>query len=127
MFLLQKNIVVALLAVLLIKMMAIPLVCLQYQLNKDFIAANLCENKAKPQMQCEGKCHLKKQIEKNSDTPNPSGEKSNVKISLSEFFLENNTHTFDIAAGTCTFAPGHYSNTYAHLYFSSIFHPPLTA
>lgn len=33
-----------------------------YQLNKEFIAANLCENKAKPKMKCEGKCQMKKKI-----------------------------------------------------------------
>ena len=33
-----------------------------YQVNKDYIAQNFCENKDKPRMQCEGKCHLSKQL-----------------------------------------------------------------
>ena len=37
-----------------------------YLLNKDYIAQNLCENNDKPELQCEGKCHLTKQLKKNS-------------------------------------------------------------
>lgn len=116
-----------LLVLLLVKMMAIPLFCLQYQLNKEFIAANLCENKAKPQLQCEGKCHLKKQIEKNSDTPNPSGEKSNIKLSISEFCIENSFSFSAVATQSNSYQSGYCNNHYSHLYSSLIFHPPLQA
>ncbi|MBO9698941.1 MAG: hypothetical protein J7604_01965 [Sporocytophaga sp.] len=33
-----------------------------YELNKSYIAANLCENKFKPSLKCEGKCFLQKKI-----------------------------------------------------------------
>lgn len=33
-----------------------------YELNKSYIASTLCENKAKPQLQCKGKCYLSKKI-----------------------------------------------------------------
>jgi hypothetical protein len=33
-----------------------------YELNKEYIASTLCENKAKPKMQCNGKCYLSKKI-----------------------------------------------------------------
>jgi len=35
-----------------------------YLINKDYIAANLCENKDKPEMNCEGKCQLTVQLAK---------------------------------------------------------------
>jgi hypothetical protein len=35
-----------------------------YQVNKDYISKNLCENRAKPQMKCNGKCYLRKQLKK---------------------------------------------------------------
>lgn len=35
----------------------------QYQINKETIASSFCENKAKPVMQCEGKCYLAKKIQ----------------------------------------------------------------
>jgi hypothetical protein len=39
-----------------------------YYLNYTYISTTLCENKDKPQMHCNGKCHLQKTIEKNQET-----------------------------------------------------------
>ena len=33
-----------------------------YRLNKDYIARVLCENRDKPQLHCDGKCYLAKQL-----------------------------------------------------------------
>jgi len=38
-----------------------------YILNKDYIAKVLCVNKDRPEMSCEGKCHLMKQLEADDD------------------------------------------------------------
>jgi len=35
-----------------------------YKLNKNFIVDELCENKNKPEMNCDGKCYLGKQMDK---------------------------------------------------------------
>lgn len=43
-----------------------------YEINKDYIAATLCENKNKPEMHCNGKCYLNKQLKKADKT---SGQK----------------------------------------------------
>jgi hypothetical protein len=37
---------------------------LSYNLNYEYISKVLCENKAKPQMNCHGKCHLQKELKK---------------------------------------------------------------
>lgn len=46
-----------------------------YVLNKDYIIAQLCENKTKPALQCDGKCHLRKVLqvskERKSDESKP--------------------------------------------------------
>jgi hypothetical protein len=52
-----------------------PLV--EYNLNKAYIAQALCENKDQPELQCEGKCHLVKEITKAND----AGEKENKPVS----------------------------------------------
>ena len=43
-----------------------------FQLNQDYIVANKCVNRTKPELQCEGKCYLKKQLtqqtERNTET-----------------------------------------------------------
>lgn len=40
------------------------LILADYTLNKEKITRAYCENKAKPKMHCDGKCHLKKQLKK---------------------------------------------------------------
>ena len=35
-----------------------------YQLNKDYIATELCENRFIPESDCQGKCHLRKELKR---------------------------------------------------------------
>ena len=37
---------------------------LNFQMNREYIAKNLCENRKKPKSCCKGKCYLKKQLAK---------------------------------------------------------------
>ena len=37
---------------------------LDYAINFNYISTELCENKDKPELDCKGKCHLKKEIRK---------------------------------------------------------------
>jgi hypothetical protein len=39
-------------------------VILGYEINKDYISKNLCENRAKPSCCCHGSCYLKKKLAK---------------------------------------------------------------
>ena len=40
------------------------LIIVHFKLNQKNIEQEFCVNKAKPEMQCHGKCHLKKELEK---------------------------------------------------------------
>ncbi len=40
----------------------------EYILNQDYIAEFLCINKDKPELECHGKCHLVKEINKQQKT-----------------------------------------------------------
>jgi len=40
---------------------------ISYYINYDYIVEELCENKAKPVLQCNGKCHLTKELKKAND------------------------------------------------------------
>jgi hypothetical protein len=64
-----------------------------FQLNQEYIAKTLCENKAKPQLQCEGKCHLKKQLQKaeQEEQKLPTSQKEKAEITL--FYAIS--HAFD--------------------------------
>ena len=56
---------------------------IEYQVNKEYIASVLCENRNKPEMACNGKCYLNKKIEasKNHD----SHDHSIPQIDLSKY------------------------------------------
>lgn len=64
-----------------------------YMANKEFISKNLCENKSKPKMHCNGKCHLMKQLQKqNKKSGNPlSSEKEKLEL---QFFKDKTSYTF---------------------------------
>jgi hypothetical protein len=57
-----------------------------FQLNKDYIAKNLCENRQQPQKKCCGSCYLKKQLKKvdNQDDNGQSAPRT-VKVEKSEW------------------------------------------
>lgn len=57
---------------------------IEYNLNKEFIIAELCENKDKPELKCNGTCHLAKQIEKAVDEDFDDKDKApSVKLEYS--------------------------------------------
>ncbi len=74
-----------------------------YQINKDFIAKNLCENRDKPQMKCCGKCYLQKQLKKIDNDTQEKGTPEKVEKSellcfiLPASILVSLKYTFDIA------------------------------
>ena len=47
---------------MLVKAWVIPLVCLDYEMRKDYIAKTLCVNRNKPKLNCNGKCYLAKKL-----------------------------------------------------------------
>jgi len=60
---------------------------LEYQVNKDFIAKNLCINRAKPSCCCHGKCYLTKKMaadESQQQTPGKGGQKEETTLQLFE-------------------------------------------
>jgi len=44
---------------------------LNYQINKKSITATRCENRGKPEMRCDGKCYLSKQLKQAEEKENP--------------------------------------------------------
>jgi hypothetical protein len=74
---------------------ALPVI--DYLVNKDYIAKNLCVNKDKPRSCCKGKCHMVKQLQKtNQNTekdPKNTGNKLQIK-ELNEFILNTPSHNY---------------------------------
>ena len=100
-----------------------------YVVNYDYISKVLCVNKAKPQMHCNGKCHLMKELAKAAESEKPiSSDKKDSSKQETEllFFLESpklvfQPHFFLIKSSSNY----NYSNLYSHLECYSIFHPPI--
>jgi hypothetical protein len=98
----------------------------EYALNKAYIAQTLCENKSKPELRCEGKCHLAKAIAKANDAGDKESKPVALKINFDNDYsylnpaivpaehLQNpNALLKLVAVAPCTTAMG-----------ADIFHPP---
>jgi hypothetical protein len=63
---------------------------IEYAINKNYIAKNLCINKDKPKSCCKGKCYLKKQLAKSSASGDAESKDTNKKTQnrqLEEFVV----------------------------------------
>lgn len=93
------------------------------KLNKDYITKTYCINKQKPQMHCNGHCHMQKQLKKQDEQPNKPGIPNLKDIHESFVFFEHGIignyktkHNFDIQTG--------YFFSMNAAGRSAVFHPP---
>jgi hypothetical protein len=101
-------------------------ILVEFLLNRDYIAKNLCINKARPQMKCGGKCQLMKRLaaEEEQDRNNRAGR--SVKVHFNDVNFTD--HLFNLEASYLS--PNkivHYSTYTEKIYSSphfSLFHPP---
>lgn len=98
-------------------------ICINYELNKGYIAKNLCENRSKPKMHCDGKCQLKKQLEKEDKQEDSSkfGLKEKSEWQINSFSKERNLSN-NYVTGTINYSPHKIQKI--KLISTSIFHPP---
>ena len=71
-------------ALLLLQTLGPEVLVLNYQLNKAAITARYCVNKARPQLRCNGKCHLAQQLRKaeGGDKKAPAATVAKVKFEV---------------------------------------------
>ncbi len=98
----------------------------EYVVNYEYISKVLCVNKAKPELQCNGKCHLMKELAKASENEKPITDKRIVVKDLEVlFFQEIKTIAFSkIPTHTKPALNAKYSNLYTSLNSGKAFHPP---
>lgn len=100
---------------------------LEYVINYDYIVNVLCENKSKPELKCNGKCHLAKELAKASESNSKNSSDKKITFEQTEivFFQEiqpieiRQIYFFDK-----TSIGNNYSNLYFHLNDCAFFHPP---
>lgn len=96
-----------------------------YQLNKSYIAKNLCENRDKPKMGCNGKCHLKKQLKKASQEQEKESKRSGEEVAVAPVFIlpvqwqPTPEYSSDVLRHI-----SHYSAPQGVSFSADIFHPP---
>ena len=99
-----------------------------YVINYDYISKELCINKAKPELKCNGKCHLMKELAKASESEKPisSDKKDNSKHEIEVLFYQElqSITLSQIYFHTNSLVGNNYSNHYFHLNGCSVFHPP---
>ncbi len=98
------------------------LILVDYEINKAAITQIFCVNKNKPKMNCNGKCHLKKQLEKEDkkqeSAPFSSKEKSEIQFFSAPAICELKANSEDIVPNFTYIFPDFESPS------ASIFHPP---
>jgi hypothetical protein len=93
-----------------------------YWVNHDFIASELCENKDRPELKCEGKCHLQKEIQ---DMNEESQEGQEVSVQLMvEFLQTNDGFTFRPVSDHVQLNFPSRSDKLKNGHLTGVFHPP---
>ena len=114
-----------LIALVLLQTFGQELRVVEYQLQKERITELFCVNKDKPQLQCQGKCYLAKQLRRAADaeskTPNAGFFKMKFEALPTAWALPARPVAYPVPAPR--FAPraaAAYAFTPAH----GVFHPP---
>ena len=101
---------------------------LEYAVNYDYITKVLCENKAKPELECNGKCHLMKELAKASENEKPlSSHKKSMSESEVLFFQKIEENTVFTSTPTYLAISNFYFDNYAHLLVDTSYRPPTLA
>ncbi|MBW2960883.1 hypothetical protein [Mesonia aestuariivivens] len=98
---------------------------LEYVAFYDYIKTELCVNKDKPKLACNGKCYLMRQLSKASDTEK---EKKHFSTETSIVFFQQIEEDFGIETFAYTLKSKINSEyIYAYSYFEkdSVFRPPI--
>ncbi len=98
---------------------------LEYVVFYDYITNELCENKAKPEMHCNGKCHLAKELAKANDSEKSQDSRFFSVEIFAAVFPEVPVFSSSVRFPSTEKASFGYQNLYFHLASSETFHPPL--
>ena len=97
-----------------------------FELNKNYIAAKLCENRDKPWLHCNGKCYFVKKLKQDQENDRKEAARDNFSRLEISFFQEPFKLIFDQPTVTedknNPFAQ--YSYQYVNKYIEDIFRPP---
>jgi hypothetical protein len=95
----------------------------EYLLNKSYIANNLCVNKDKPAMHCNGKCYLSKKLKEQEKQDQQAPTSKKERLEVVPFFLPKQ---FSFAVVSISTRQEYYvtDDPVSSAFLCSIFHPP---
>lgn len=97
-----------------------------FEMNQKYIAENLCINKNRPEMHCNGKCYLMNKLKQAEDHEKKQTAKDNLNQLVSSFFQEAVSLRFNAAViikNNKNSFP-RYGYQYSSHYIETIFRPP---
>jgi hypothetical protein len=92
-----------------------------YEMNRNYIAAELCVNKAKPAMHCNGKCYLAKKIK--DEEAQQKQQRTSSKPMFAEAYLQAGA-TFKCYTWQLGEILSRYQADYFYNPYQSTFRPP---
>lgn len=113
-----------LIVVMLFSSMIRTIVVADYSINKEFIAKYLCVNRDKPKSHCNGKCHLRKQLEKQDRADSKTKSALTGKLYEEYCLIMNDDNWTDILTDLKTDPLQFYKGSYSEKKVSAVFHPP---
>jgi hypothetical protein len=125
----KRGLAVFLLLLTSVRILVVPVVYLDFELNKDYIVKNLCENRFKPELKCNGKCYLAKQLHKVAEDK-ASKEADRQEQSFKKLLEETFHHENFVFSQTFTSVVSSTQNLFIYKqrhYFTlatSLFRPP---
>ena len=125
----KRSLAVFLLLLTSVRILVVPVVYLDFELNKEYIIENLCENRFKPELNCNGQCYLAKQLHKVAEdkaTKEAERQEQSFKKLLEETFHHENfvfSQTFDSVIFPVYNNYSYKTSTYSTL-VTPLFHPP---
>lgn len=132
----NKSIVIAFTAFFIMSIMAKDVTALSwnvwYLINKEYVAKELCVNKARPKLKCNGKCHLAKQLQKLENEPVKSQKSpASTTLKLKETTWISSNQLIQITTEYQLFSANRTENGWPtiigapHSFSTPIFHPPI--
>lgn len=114
---------VFLIAIILFNSLQVSFTYVYYFVDTSDFIERLCENKDKPEMQCNGKCHLKK-VTQNNNTDNDNLPFKEIDFKEVILYIVNPLAFNFINATVNKNSISSYNNLYAYLLIPSLDHPP---
>lgn len=124
----RQWIAMCLLTLMLVKAWVLPLLYLDFEIRRDYIVANLCVNRDKPIMLCNGKCYLTKRVKDAREKEERQAENDYLSHLLYQV-MDNRVVVFNVLQypfALRSFVQYQFNPSLnAHNPASDIFHPPL--